>query len=221
MNQPMERLRRARPEPAPLAIDADELFGAIVKTEREPATRRRPRPRRAVLIAAALAATIVLTAGSALAFTNILGWHDATSLVKTPRQWQKLYVAAQSDLKLPPGVAWPKLTFPPNSVTPTSEPGGVAVGTAQTAWECYWARAIHTGNVTAQHRAHAALDDLLADHVVVAPPGSSENVAPPASVKLPVEVLASDGGLGYMKRMYAQAAAGNPTMIAESCRANS
>ena len=163
----------------------------------------------------------MLTAGSAYAFTNLFGWHDATSLVKTPRQWQKLYVAAQSDLTLPPGVAWPKLTFPPNSVTPTSEPGGVAVGTAQTAWECYWARAIHTGNIAAQHRAHAALDDLLAHHVVVAPPGSSENVAPPASVKPPVEVLASDGGLGYMKQMYARAAAGDPTMIAESCRANS
>ena len=221
MNQSMERLRRARPAPAPLTHDPDELFAAIIAEPRDTATRRRPAHRRAVLVAVSIGAAIVLTAGSAYAFTNLFGWHDAASLVKTNRQWQKLYVAAQSDLTLPPGVSWPERRFPPNTVTSTYEPGGMAVGVAQTSWECYWAHAIQTGDVSAQQRAHAALTDLLANHVVVAPPGSSENVAPPASVKPPVEVLASDGGLGYMKRMYAEAAAGDPTMIAESCRANS
>ena len=221
MNQPMERLRNARPVAAPLTSDADELFSAIVAGPREPASPARIRRRRTLVIVCAVLAAAVLTAGSAFAFTDIFGWHDATSLVKTPRQWQRLYLAAQRDLTLPPGVAWPKRTFPPNTITSTYEPGGMAVGIAQTSWECYWAHAIRTGDVAAQHRAHAALTDLLAHHVVVAPPGSSENVAPPSSVKPPVETLASDGGFAYMKHMYAEAAAGHAALIAQSCRANS
>jgi hypothetical protein len=219
MSQSMHRLRSARPAPAYLHGDPDELFAAIVAGPRQPHPDRRIRHRRTLVIACAVAA-VVLTAGSALAVTKILGWHDARTLVTTPHEWQALYVAAQRDLTLPPGATWPARTLPAQTVTSRYQPGGEAVGIAQGAWECYWAHAIHTGDRAAQVRAHAALEQLVANHIVVAPRGSSENVEPPASVKMPVEVYAGDGGLQYVKRMYALAAAGNPTLLDQSCRAN-
>lgn len=219
MSQSMQRLRSARPAPAYLHRDPDELFAAIVAGPQETPSVRSIRPRRTLLIACAVA-VVVLTAGSAFAVTKILGWHDAKTLVTTSREWQALYVAAQRDLVLPPGVSWPARTLPRDTVTSRYQPGGQAVGFAQGAWECYWAHAIHTGDRAAQVRAHAALSQLVANHIVVAPGGSSENVEPPASVKMPVEIYADDGGLQYVKHMYALAAAGNPTLLDQSCRAN-
>jgi hypothetical protein len=219
MSQTMERLRSARPAPVHLHDDPDKLFSAIVGGPRETLPARRIGHRRTLVIACAVAVA-VLTAGSAYAFTNIFGWHDATTLVSSPREWQRLYVAAQHELALPPGETWPARTLAPNTVTSRYQPGGEAVAIAQHSWECYWAHAIHTGDHTAQHQAHAALVQLVEHHIVVAPAGSSENVEPPASVKMPVETYADDGGLQYVKRMYALAAAGNPTLLAQSCRAN-
>jgi hypothetical protein len=221
MNQSMERLRNARPAAASLGGRPQELFDAIVADPRETAPARRVRHRRVLLIACALVAAAVVTAGSAFAFTNLFGWHTDHSLVKSNRVWQQLYVEAQHDLTLPPGIRWPVRTLPPKTVTSRNQPGGTAVGVSQVAWECYWARAIRNRDTAAQARAHAALSNLVAHHVVVAPPGSPENVAPPSWVKPPFEILASDGGFAYMKHMYAEAAAGNGTLIAQSCRANS
>ena len=111
-----------------------------------------------------------------------------------PREWQRLYHDATRQLTLPPGEHWPDRTLPPNTVTSRTQPGGTAVAIAQTAWECYWVDAIRHGEHGGESQAHAALDDLLAHHVVVAPPGSPENVAPPAGTKPPFAILASDGG---------------------------
>lgn len=220
MNQSIEQLRRARPAPVRLTQDPDGLFAAITSAPRESAPRRRPVRRRAVVVVAAVVGAIIITAGSAFAIANILGWHDAKVLVKTPGEWQALYVAAQRDLTLPPGQSWPQRSLPADSVTSRYQPGGEAVAIAQSSWECYWAHAIHTGDVAAQHRAHAALEHLLAHHIVVAPDGSSENAEPPSSVRMPVEIYADDGGIQYVQRMYDQAAAGHPALLDESCRAN-
>ena len=66
----------------------------------------------------------------------------------------------------------------------------------------------------------ATLDDLLAHHVVVAPPGSPENVAPPAGTKPPFAIFASNGGIQYTRKMYRDAAHGHPATLIQSCRAN-
>jgi hypothetical protein len=220
----MARLRKAAPA-APLpAIDRDLLFNRIVAQPGDPgvaAHTRRPRsaPRKLTiaLIAFALAA---MTAGTAVA-TGFLGWHDEAAIVKSPHGWQALYRAATRQLTLPPGETWPHRTLPPNSVTGKSQPGGEAVAISQNRWECYWAHAIQTGNTAAQKQAQAALADIVAHHILVAPAGSSENVAPPSNLKGPFAIFADDGGLQFVKQMYADAAAGRPAMLIQSCRANS
>jgi hypothetical protein len=221
MSQPMERLRTARPAPVALLGDSQEMFAAIVAAPREAVPAHRARSRRTLVVVCAALALAVVTAGSAFAFTNLFGWHTDHSLVTSPRVWHQLYVEAQHDLTMPPGMRWPDRSLPPKTVTSRNEPGGMAVAVSQVSWECYWAHAIRTGDVAAQARAHAALSDLVAHHIVVAPPGSPENVAPPSWVKPPFEILASDGGYAYVKHMYAEAAAGNGALIAQSCRANS
>jgi hypothetical protein len=43
---------------------------------------------------------------------------------------------------------------------------------------------------------------------------------PPAGTETPFAIYASDGGFQYVKRMYAQAAAGHPRLLDQSCRVN-
>jgi len=221
----MQRLRTARPAGANLTVDRDALFAGIVASASGPADagrgrRRRHRPRRKLVVVTVVAAVAVLAAGSTLGIAGLLGWHTDNSLVTNPREWRALYRAATRELTLPPGVKWPYRTLAPNSVTSRNLPGGMAVGISQLAWECYWVSAIRTDNVTGQQRARLALANIVRHHIAVAPPGSPENVAPPATVKPPFEIYASDGGLQADKHMYAEAAAGNPAGIAQSCRAN-
>jgi hypothetical protein len=221
----MERLRSARPALADSPIDGDALFAAITSTPRdrsfEPAPDQR-RSRRRLLVAAVVAVALVLTAGTALAgpISQLLGWHTATQLITNPRQFRALYREATHHLTLPPGQSWPDRTLPPNTVTPVSGAGGTAVAVSQFRWECYWVKAIRDNDVPAQRQSQAALADIVAHHILVAPPGSSENVAPPAGSKPPFEIFASDGGIQYVKKMYADAAAGHPATLIQSCRAN-
>jgi hypothetical protein len=220
MSTSMDRLVRARP-PAAAMADRDGLFARIVAQPQEPAPARAPRSaQRRVAIACVAVALLGLTAGTALAVTRLLGWHTDTTIVDQPRQWQKLYHAATLKLTLPPGEHWPARTLPRNTVTARTQPGALAVGISQVAWECYWADAIRTGDAAAGRQAHAALDDLVAHHIVVAPPGSPENVAPPAGTEQPFAIYASDGGIQFVRRSYAQAAAGHPKLLDQSCRAN-
>jgi hypothetical protein len=220
------RLRNARPAVAPATLDRDALFASITAGPTDASSGRsrprpRPAPRRRTIVVTVATALVALTAGTAFAYTHhLLGWHEETHLVSNPRQWRALYRSATRQLVLPPGASWPYRTLAPNTITSVNEPGGMAVGISQTAWECYWAGAIRRGDVAAQARAHAALADILAHHVLVAPPGSSENVAPPAGTRPPFEIYASDGGIQYVRRMYREAAAGDPRLLNQSCRAN-
>ena len=217
-----DRLERARPD-VTHTIDRDALFARIVTS---PQDREQPQisgsARRRLLIGCIAVAVLCLTAGTAFAVTgfNLFGWHTDTTIVKSPREWQRLYDDATRQLTLPPGEHWPDRTLPPNTVTSRTQPGGEAVAIAQTAWECYWVGAIHHGDAAAGRQANAALDDLLAHHVVVAPPGSRENVAPPAGTKPPFAIFASDGGIQYIRKMYRDAADGHPATLIQSCRAN-
>jgi hypothetical protein len=222
MSRSMDRLDRARPGISD-GIDRDALFAQIVATRQD---REQPQlsrsGRRRLLIGCIALAVLCLTAGTAFAVTgfNLFGWHTDTTIVNSPREWQRLYRDATRKLTLPPGEHWPIRTLPPDTVTSRTQPGGTAVAISQTAWECYWVDAIRHGDTAAAQRAHSALDDLLAHHVVVAPPGSPENVAPPAGTKPPFAIFASDGGIQYTRRMYRDAAAGRPATLIQSCRAN-
>jgi hypothetical protein len=222
MSRSMERLLRARPDITD-AIDHDALFAQIVATAQDHEQPQMSRSgRRRLAIGCIAVAVLCLTAGTAFAVTgfNLFGWHTDTTIVKSPREWQRLYHDATRELTLPPGEQWPDRTLPPDTVTSRTQPGGTAVGISQGAWECYWVDAIRHGNGTAARQAHSALDDLLAHHVVVAPPGSPENVAPPAGTKPPFEIYASDGGIQYVRKMYRDAANGHPATLIQSCRAN-
>jgi hypothetical protein len=219
----MERLRNAAPAaPSPIR-DRDAVFAGIVAGQRDPAVATRirlSRPARRkltiVLVALAIAA---LTAATALG-TNFLGWHDETAIIDSPQQWETLYRAATRELTLPPGQSWPHRTLAPHTVTGMSQPGGEAVAISRARWECYWGSAIRSGDTAAQTRAQAALADINANHTLVAPDGSSENVAAPSNIKGPYEIFANDGGIQFVKTMYADAAAGRPAMLFQSCRAN-
>jgi hypothetical protein len=211
----MERLRNAAPAaPSPIR-DRDAVFAGIVAGQGDTAVATRirlSRPARRkltiVLVALAIAA---LTAATALG-TNFLGWHDETAIIDSPQQWETLYRAATRELTLPPGQSWPHRTL--------SQPGGEAVAISRARWECYWGSAIRSGDTAAQTRAQAALADINANHTLVAPDGSSENVAAPSNIKGPYEIFANDGGIQFVKKMYADAAAGRPAMLFQSCRAN-
>jgi hypothetical protein len=222
MTRSMERLLTARPA-IPDAIDRDALFAQIVATAQDHEQPQMSRSgRRRLAIGCIAAAVLCLTAGTAFAVTgfNLFGWHTDTTIVKNPREWQRLYHDATRELTLPPGEHWPDRTLPPDTVTSRTGPAGTAVAISQTAWECYWVGAIRHGDGTAGRQARAALDDLLAHHIVVAPPGSPENVAPPAGTEPPFEIYASDGGIQFVRKMYRDAANGHPANLIQSCRAN-
>jgi hypothetical protein len=110
--------------------------------------------------------------------------------------------------------------FPANTVTGVGAGGGHAVMIAQNDWECYWVKAIRTGDVAAQQRAHTRLNDLMKHNIFVAPPNASENWTVPNPPKYPYVVFADDGGYRFVKRAYAQAAAGHPRNLIKSCEAN-
>jgi len=217
----MDRLRAARPAPLPAVADREALFDRIVATPADGAGARPARSRHKLVLVAAVGLAVVLSAGTAYAVaTDLFGWHTDNVFVKDPRVWRGLYRDATQELRLPPGMAWPYRTLPPHTITNRTEPGGMAVGIAQTAWECYWTEAIRANDRTAERDAHSALTDLVRHHIVVAPPGSPENVAPPAGTQAPFEIYASDGGISYVKHNYALAAAGDPSGVAQTCRAN-
>jgi len=91
---------------------------------------------------------------------------------------------------------------------------------ARHAWECYWVHAIRSENVTGQRRAHAELEKLLANNMLVAPTGAPEDWAPSPEPKVPYAIWANDGGLQCVRAAYSAAAAGKPKQLIQSCRAD-
>ena len=91
MSRSIDRLERARPDIAD-AIDRDALFAQIVA---DPAGSRaaadQPLGRRRLAIGCIAVAVLCLTAGTAFAVTgfNLFGWHTDTTIVKSPREWQR------------------------------------------------------------------------------------------------------------------------------------
>ena len=210
----MNRLCAANPFAAGTAVDADALFGTIVLAppDRPVARTRRRHSRRLVLVLVA-----VLAVGGILAVGTASGWF---SHIITGPTVQAEYAAAQKQLTMPPGYDWPPLNWPSNSVTSQGAGGSFAVNIDQDAWECYWVGAIHSGDATAQQRARTALDDLMANHIVIAPKGAPEDYTAPQSSRTPTAAFADDGGYRYKQRMYAEAATGYPQLLEQSCRAN-
>ena len=208
-------LRRLNPVPQAASVDGAELFDQITSLPQDarPAPRRSAARRRVALVAVGLAVMAIL-ATTAFAVANWFG-----DVVK-PAVTKQEYKTAQSELRLPPGVTWPELNVDPNSVTSRGGGGSSAVMVAMGSWECYWVDAIKSGDEQAQQRAHAELSSLLANHVVIAPAGASENWSPSSSHSFPVAAFADDGGYQYKQQMYADAAAGRPKTLFQSCRVN-
>ena len=209
-------LRRMNPVPeAASSVDGAELLDRITSLPHdEPLrARRSPHRRRVALVAVGLV-VMALLATTALA---ISGWFG--DVVEPPVTKQE-YRNAQDMLTLPPGATWRELNLDPNSVTSRGGGGSYAVMIAMGSWECYWADAIKSGDEQAQQRAHAELSSLLANHVVIAPAGASENWSPSSSHSFPVAAFADDGGYQYKQQMYADAAAGRPKTLFQSCRVN-
>jgi hypothetical protein len=214
----LQRLRRANPVPAPDMTDDPDLFVRITSGSGDPrlaqrARRRRPRPALVVAIA------LVLTAAAASTAFAVSHWNHA-QVVKQPVT-KREYLDAQRGLTLPPGATWPEYRMMPNTVTGKGAGGGYAVITAQHAWECYWVDTIRSRDVAGQRRAHAALEQLLANNILEAPPGAPEDWAPSPAPTVPYAVFAHDGGLQWIEANYALAAAGKPGRLIQSCKANS
>jgi len=207
-------LRGLNPLPQAALVDGGELFDRITSHAPDERLRaRRPVYRRRIALVAVGLAVTALLATTALA---ISGWFG--DVVKPPVTRQE-YRNAQDVLTLPPGATWPELNIDPNSVTSRGGGGADAVMIAMGTWECYWVGAIRSGDEQAQQQAHAALSSLLADHAVIAPAGASENWSPTGHA-FPVVAFADDGGYQWKQKMYADAAAGHPRNLVQSCRAN-
>jgi len=207
------RLRAANPAQPATTVDADALFDRITAVSPEPVVVR-SRSRRRVL---AVAVALVLAAALATAAPAISNWLGD---IIGPSEVQSEYAAAHDRLTLPPGYDWPKLNFPTDSVTSRGAGGAFAVSIAQSAWECYWVDAIRGGDTAGEQLARKALGSLMANNIVVAPSGAPENWSPPQSAGRPIAPFADDGGYEYKERMYAEAAAGRPQLLEQSCRAN-
>ena len=210
----LNRLRAANPLPVAVPVDKDGLFDQIVlacpdrRLVRAP--RRRYRRTMLVLAVSLVVAGLVVSASVSGLFGHII----------TGPTVQAEYSAAQKQLTMPPGYKWPPLNWPSNSVTSRGAGGAFAVTLDQDAWECYWVGAIHSGDVAGQRRSQAALDELMKNHIVIAPAGAPEDYTPTQSSRTPTLAFADDGGYQHKQRMYAQAAAGRPKLLEQSCKAN-
>jgi hypothetical protein len=215
----LTRLQAANPEPLIMQTDSFDLFNEITARPGDPrlgTPTREPLLRRRGLVLAVAFAVAALLASTAFAISRLIG-NDVVGPDVTRVEYQQ----AQGQLELPPGATWPPLhAGPENSVTNRGAGGGIAVLNAQNAWECYWVRAIQMGDIAAQARAHAALDNLLANNILEAPAGASENWSPAVPPTVPYAVFAHDGGLRWIKRSYEAAAAGHPRNLRQSCYAN-
>jgi hypothetical protein len=207
------RLRAANPF-ADVRADDAALFARITGSSPDGSERRRRRYRPILVFALALVA-VALLASTAFAISQwVVG--DAV----TPDVTRTEYRHAQHELTLPPGATWPGFHIDPTSVTGRGAGGGHAVAAAQNAWACYWVQAIHRHDTAAQTRAHAELNTLLDQNVIVAPADASENWTPPDPPNVPYAVFADDGGFQWLRETYAQAAAGHPQRLIDTCRAN-
>ena len=213
----LKRLSAANPYPASTGVDADALFDRIVLKPGDSrlARTQRPRHRRRVLVLVAALVACGLLASVAYGVSSLLGG----AVIGGPTVKAE-YATAQKQLTLPPGYTWPPLRWPPHSVTSLGAGGSTAVVIDQTTWECYWVDAIHSADVPAEQRAQAALDDLIANHIMVAPAGASEGWSPPNATQVPMLVFADHGSYQDTQRTYAEAAAGKPKLLEESCIAN-
>jgi hypothetical protein len=209
-----DRLRAANPFSPATSQDVDALFNRITSAAVDQRLRTpAPRYRRPMLVFAVALALVAVLASTAFALSGWIGDIIGPSEVKSE------FAKAQSKLSLPPGYTWPKLNFPSDSVTSRGAGGSRAVDISQVAWECYWVRAIHDRDTAGERRARAALSDLMANHIVVAPKDASENWSPPQS-QTPTATFADDGGYQFKQKAYAEAAAGHPQLLEQSCRAN-
>jgi hypothetical protein len=161
------RLRMANPKPLVPAADDPDLLARITALPADPRLarpdRRKAVRRRRVALALAFVLLALLTSTAFAVSHWVLG--DAVKPPVTRREYQR----AQHQLTLPPGATWPEFHIQPNTLTGRGAGGGHAVGISQNAWECYWVRAIDRGDLAAQRRAHAELEALLENNVLVAP----------------------------------------------------
>jgi hypothetical protein len=208
-----DRLRAAnRFSPASL-VDAEALFVRVTSASPDSRLRTPRRYRKPMLVFTVALAVVALLASTALALSGWIG--DIIG----PSEVNSEFAKAESMLSLPSGYTWPKLNFPSDSVTSRGAGGSYAVNIAQTAWECYWVQSIRERDLAGQQRARAVLTDLMTNHIAVAPKDASENWSPPQT-GTPMATYADDGGYQYKQKMYADAAAGHPQLLAQSCRAN-
>lgn len=212
------RLRRANPFSEAVPVGQTALFTEITAQpgdSRLAHPRRRGRRRGAVLACAVVLAAVVASAAYAVS-----QWVIDDNVVEPPVT-RREYADAQRMLPLPPDATWPGFRVADNGVTSRGGGGGAAVLQAMTAWECYWTRAIRTGDRAGAIRARATLASFLANNVYEAPLGAPEGWTPTPLPTGPFVVYARDGGLDDLRAAYRQAAAGDPREIAQYCRANS
>jgi hypothetical protein len=207
------RLRAANPvAEAPVLVNAplfDRIVALPAETERG---RTRRNGRMFVLVAATFVAAVVASTAYALTrwvFPDVV--HASVSRAE--------YRRAQTILDLPPGYTWPAIDFQADTVMVRGGGGSMAVSIDQSAWECFWVGAIERGDTAAATRAQAVLDDLMRTRISIAPRGAPENWAP-ENATFPHLVYADDGGYQFKQRIYAEAAAGRPGGLEQSCRAN-
>jgi hypothetical protein len=211
-----ERVRRANLVPNAQHSGDRDLFARITADpgDMRLAHRSGSRGRRRVVGAIAVAVTAV-AASTAFAVSH---WNVAPAVEQPVTKNE--YLQAQKSLTLPPGASWPEFKIEPNTITSKGGGASRAVMVTQHAWECYWVRAIREQDRGGQQSAHAQLEKLLANNVIVAPNGAPEDWAPSPAPKGPYAIWANDGGLQYFEKAYADAASGQPQRLIQSCRAN-
>jgi hypothetical protein len=208
----LARLRAANPV-AEAQVADDALFDRIVALPAD-APRRRARRNRRLLVLVAAVFVAAIAASTAYALSHWV----FTDVVRAPVSRAE-YKKAQTILDLPPGYTWPAIDFRDNTVMARGGGGSMALSIDQSAWECYWVGALERRDPTEAARAQGVLDDLMKNRISIAPAGAPENWAP-ENATFPHLVYADDGGYQFKQRIYAEAAAGRPAGLEQSCRAN-
>jgi hypothetical protein len=181
-----------------------ELVNAIAVsgTMRQPARRRR-----SAWVIAGIAVALLALAGYTLASQVWVGNVD----------YQDAYRAAQRQLRLPPGMTWPKRTIPPDVKMSSNAGGSDAVTIAWSGWACYWTTAIQHHDHQAQAASATAMADLLKNNMIEAPANSSEDFFVPSDH--PVAIW-GHGGLRNLRHEYQAGLARNVKPLQLDCRAN-
>ncbi|MEZ5102842.1 MAG: hypothetical protein R3C15_24225, partial [Thermoleophilia bacterium] len=226
---PLDALRAADPARRlqPLSPAELDAVRASIPTPPVPTHRRAPARHGRRTLAIALALAVAIAAGAAVA-SGVRPWERDPARQAGPDTAKEVfareYAEAQEALTMPPGTPWPARSAPEDSIIPTGRGGlgeSSAVFASLVAWQCYVVDAHDRGDAAGVAAGVAALDDLVANHVVDVPGGTPEDGAAPSDLPGPIAQFAAgeEPTQAMFDRWIRSAERGDVSQLRQACLA--